>query len=63
MLDQPDNFSDEMTGYMDEGKAVDAKCLDSLDSGSHRIFICNLRKYGVNEWSIRWAENCLHLWA
>lgn len=56
-LSSPVNFSDKMTGCMDDGKAVDAKCLDSLDSCSHRILVYSLRTYGLSEWSIRWAED------
>lgn len=46
------NFYDEMTGLVDEGRAVDTIQLDFskvFDTVLHKIFIHNVFKYGLDE--------------
>ncbi|CAM4670315.1 unnamed protein product [Caretta caretta] len=55
-------FSDEITGSVDEGKAVDVLFLDfnkAFDMVSHSILASKLKKYGLDEWTIRWIESWL----
>ncbi|CAM5175101.1 unnamed protein product [Natator depressus] len=55
-------FCDEITGSVDEGKAVDMLFLDfskAFDTVSHSILASKLKKYGMDEWTIRWIENWL----
>ncbi|CAM4550903.1 unnamed protein product [Lepidochelys kempii] len=55
-------FYDEITGSMDEGKAVDVLFLDfskAFDTVSHSILVSKLRKYGLDECTIRWVESWL----
>ncbi|CAM5114249.1 unnamed protein product [Eretmochelys imbricata] len=55
-------FYDEITGSMDEGKAVDVLFLDfskAFDTVSHSILASKLKKYGLDEWTIRWIESWL----
>ncbi|CAM5076950.1 unnamed protein product [Eretmochelys imbricata] len=55
-------FYDEITGFLDEGKAVDVLFLDfskALDMVSHSILASKLKKYGLDEWTIRWIESWL----
>ncbi|CAM4602077.1 unnamed protein product [Lepidochelys olivacea] len=55
-------FYDEITGSVDEGKAVDMLFLDfskAFDTVSHSILASKLKKYGLDEWMIRWIENWL----
>ncbi|CAM4607810.1 unnamed protein product [Lepidochelys kempii] len=55
-------FYDEITGSVDEGKAVDVLYLDfskAFDTVSHSILVSKLRKYGLNECTIRWVESWL----
>ncbi|CAM5130495.1 unnamed protein product, partial [Natator depressus] len=52
-------FYDEITGSVDEGKAVDMLFLDfnkAFDTVSHSILASKLKKYGLDEWTIRWVE-------
>ncbi|CAM5108706.1 unnamed protein product [Eretmochelys imbricata] len=52
-------FYDEVTGSVDEGKAVDILFLDfskAFDMVSHSILASKLKKYGLDEWTIRWIE-------
>ncbi|GAB0208608.1 mitochondrial enolase superfamily member 1 [Grus japonensis] len=52
-----------MTGWVDEGRAVDVVYLDfskAFDKVSHNILIGNLRKCGLDEWTVRWVENWLN---
>ncbi|GAB0210119.1 protein NYNRIN-like [Grus japonensis] len=56
-------FYDGMTGWMDEGTAVDVVYLDfskAFDTVSHNILIGKLRKCGLDEWTVRWVENWLN---
>ncbi|PKU35453.1 rna-directed dna polymerase from mobile element jockey-like [Limosa lapponica baueri] len=51
-----------MTGWVDEGRAVDVVYLDfskAFDTLSHNILIGKLRKGGLDEWTVRWTENWL----
>ncbi|CAM5085183.1 unnamed protein product [Eretmochelys imbricata] len=55
-------FYDEITGSVDEGKAVDVLFLDfskAFDTVSHSILVSKLKKYGLDEWTIRWIESWL----
>ncbi|CAM4671907.1 unnamed protein product [Lepidochelys kempii] len=55
-------FYDEITGSVDEGKAVDMLFLDfskAFDTVSHSILARKLKKNGLDEWTIRWIENWL----
>ncbi|CAM4445046.1 unnamed protein product [Caretta caretta] len=59
-------FYDEITGSVDEGKAVDVLFLDfnkAFDTVSHSILASKLKKYGLDEWTIRWIESWLDCWA
>ncbi|CAM4632354.1 unnamed protein product [Lepidochelys olivacea] len=55
-------FYDEITGSVDEGKAVDALFLDfskAFDTVSHNILVSKLKKYGLDGCTIRWVESWL----
>ncbi|CAM5120318.1 unnamed protein product [Natator depressus] len=55
-------FYDEVTDSVDEGKAVDVLFLDfskAFDTVSHSILARKLKKYGLDEWTIRWIESWL----
>ncbi|CAM5143443.1 unnamed protein product [Eretmochelys imbricata] len=55
-------FYDEITGSVDEGKAVDVLYLDFskvFDTVSHGILVSKLKKYGLDECTIRWVESWL----
>ncbi|CAM5125701.1 unnamed protein product [Eretmochelys imbricata] len=55
-------FYDEITGSVDEGKAVDVLFLDfskAFGMVSHSILASKLKKYGLDEWTIRWIESWL----
>uniref|UniRef100_A0A669QGF4 Reverse transcriptase domain-containing protein n=1 Tax=Phasianus colchicus TaxID=9054 RepID=A0A669QGF4_PHACC len=44
------------------GRAVDVVYLDfskAFDTVSHNILTAKLRKYGIDEWTVRWVENWL----
>ena len=52
-----------MTGWVDEGRALDVVYLSfskAFDTVSHNILLGNLRKYGLDQWSVRWIENWLN---
>jgi len=56
-------FYDGMTGWVDEGRAVDVVYLDfskAFDTVSCNILLGKLRKYGLDEWSVRWIKNWLN---
>jgi len=56
-------FYDGMTGWVDEGRAVDVVYLDfskAFDMVSHNILLGKLRKCGLDEWLVRWIENWLN---
>jgi len=53
---------DGMTGWVDEGRAVDCY-LDfskSFDIVCHNILLEKLRKCGLDEWTVRWIENWMN---
>ncbi|CAM4695511.1 unnamed protein product [Lepidochelys kempii] len=55
-------FYDKITGSVDEGKAMDLLFLDfskAFDTVSHSILASKLKKYGLDEWTIRWIESWL----
>ncbi|CAM4664489.1 unnamed protein product [Lepidochelys kempii] len=55
-------FYDEITGSVDEGKTVDIFFLDfskAFDTVSHSILVSKLKKYGLDECTIRWGESWL----
>ncbi|CAM4655602.1 unnamed protein product [Caretta caretta] len=55
-------FYDKITGSVDEGKAVDVLFLDfskGFDTVSHSILASKLKKYGLDECTIRWIESWL----
>ncbi|CAM4380705.1 unnamed protein product [Lepidochelys olivacea] len=55
-------FYDEITGSVDEGKAVDVLFLDfskAFDTVSHSILASKLKKYGLDECTIRLVESWL----
>jgi len=56
-------FYDGMTGWVEEGRAVDVVCFDfskASDTVSRNILISKLRKCGLDEWAVRWIENWLN---
>ncbi|CAM5138802.1 unnamed protein product [Natator depressus] len=55
-------FYDEIIGSVDEGKAVDMLFLDfckAFDMVSRSILASKLKKYGLDEWTIRWIDSWL----
>ncbi|CAM5138247.1 unnamed protein product [Eretmochelys imbricata] len=59
-------FYDEIAGYVDEGKAVDALFLDfsnAFDTVAHSILASKLKEYGLDEWTIRWIESWVDCWS
>ncbi|PKU28317.1 rna-directed dna polymerase from mobile element jockey- hypothetical protein [Limosa lapponica baueri] len=55
-------FYNGMTGWVDEGRAVDVVYLDfskAFDTVSHSILIDKLRKCGLDDWTVGWTENWL----
>ncbi|GAB0210093.1 mitochondrial enolase superfamily member 1 [Grus japonensis] len=56
-------FYDDMTSWVDEGRAVDVVCLHfskTFDTVSHNILVSKLRKCGLDERTVRWVENWLN---
>ncbi|GAB0206062.1 mitochondrial enolase superfamily member 1 [Grus japonensis] len=56
-------FCDGMTGWVDEGRAVDVVYLvfsKAFDTVAHNILVCKLRKCRLDEWTVRWVENWLN---
>ncbi|CAM4539507.1 unnamed protein product [Lepidochelys olivacea] len=55
-------FYDEITGSVDEGKAVDVLFLDftiAFDTVSHSILVSKLKNYGLDGCTTRWVESWL----
>ncbi|PKU45431.1 rna-directed dna polymerase from mobile element jockey-like [Limosa lapponica baueri] len=55
-------FYNGMTGWMDEGRAVDVVYLDiikAFNTISHSFLIGKLRKCGLDKWTVRWIETWL----
>ena len=55
-------FYDVITGWVDEGRAVDVVYLDfskAFDTVSHNILVMKLRKCGIDEWTVRWTDSWL----
>ncbi|CAM4488616.1 unnamed protein product [Lepidochelys kempii] len=55
-------FYDMIIGSVNEGKAVNMLFLDfskAFDTVSHSILASKLKKYGLDEWTIRWLESWL----
>jgi len=56
-------FYNGVTGWVDEGRAVDVVYLDfnkAFDTVSHNTLLGKLRKCGLDECSARWIENWLN---
>ncbi|GAB0182538.1 mitochondrial enolase superfamily member 1 [Grus japonensis] len=56
-------FYDGTTGWVDEGRTVDAVYLDfskASDAVSNNILTSKLMKCGLDEWTVRWIENWLN---
>lgn len=50
----------EMSGLVNEGRAVDMVCLDfskAFDTISHDILLDKLMKYKIEWWTVTWIEN------
>ncbi|CAM4590752.1 unnamed protein product [Lepidochelys kempii] len=59
-------FYDETTGSMDMAKAVDVIYLEfskAFNTVSHSTLTSKLKKYVLDERTIRWIENWLDCWA
>ncbi|XP_073182007.1 uncharacterized protein [Lepidochelys kempii] len=55
-------FYDEITDFVDMGKVVDVIYLDfskAFDMVSHSILASKLKKYVLDDWTIRWIESWL----
>jgi len=56
-------FYNGVTGWVDEGRAVDVVYLDfskAFDTVSHNIHLGKFRKCGLDEWSVKQIENWLN---
>ncbi|GAB0183279.1 mitochondrial enolase superfamily member 1 [Grus japonensis] len=56
-------FYDDMTSWVDEGRAADVLYLDfskAFDTVSHNILISKLRKCELDEWTVSCVENWLN---
>ena len=56
-------FYDGVSGWVDEGRVVDAVYLSfskAFNTLSHRILTGKLRKCGLDERTLRWTENWLN---
>jgi len=56
-------YYDGMTGWVDAGRDVDVVYLNfskAFDTVSHNILLGKLRKYGLDELTVKWTENCLN---
>ncbi|KAK4832124.1 hypothetical protein QYF61_020801 [Mycteria americana] len=59
-------FYNEMTGLVDEGRALGIACLDfrkAFDTVAHKILIEKLLMYGLDKQTVKWIENQLNSWA
>lgn len=59
-------FCNEMTGLVEEGKAVDVVYPDhwkAFSAASHNILIDKLVTYRLGEWTVSWTENWLNYWS
>ncbi|KAK4825167.1 hypothetical protein QYF61_024556 [Mycteria americana] len=59
-------FYDEMTGSVDEVRALEVVYLDfskAFNTVCYKILIEKLMKYGLDKWTVRWIENWLNCWA
>ncbi|GAB0200312.1 mitochondrial enolase superfamily member 1 [Grus japonensis] len=57
------HVEEKKTGWVNEGRTVDVVYLNfgkAFDTVSHNILIGNLRKCGLDEWTVRWIENWLN---
>ena len=55
-------FYEDITGWIDDGKAVEVMYLDfskAFDTVSHSILTDKLRKCGLDNWVVRWTVNWL----
>ena len=62
-MTNPITFCNEMTGLVDEGRAMDIIYLyfsKAFDNVSRNILVENVMKYGPDEQTVRWIENCLN---
>jgi len=56
-------FYDDMTGWLDGGRAMGVVYLDfskAFDTVPHDILLGKLRKCGLDERSVKWIENWLN---
>ena len=56
-------FYGDMTGWVDEGRAVNVVYLDfskAFNTVSDDILLGKLRNCGLDEWSVRWIKNWLN---
>jgi len=56
-------FYDGMTVWVDEVRAVDIVYLDfskAFETVCHNVLLGNLRKCGLDEWSVKWIGNWLN---
>ncbi|CAM5165541.1 unnamed protein product [Natator depressus] len=59
-------FYDEITSSVDMGKAMDVIYIEfskAFDTFSHSILASKVKKYGLDEWTLRWIERWLDCWA
>ena len=49
-------FYDVISGWVD---VVNLNFRKVLDTVSHNILVTKLRKYEIDEWTVRWTENWL----
>lgn len=59
-------FYNEVTGLVDDGRAVDIVYLDiskAFDTHSYKILIDKLLTYTPDEDAVRWTENWINSWA